>query len=35
MEREGFDLDSADGVQRALAVLFGFLNQAQQQAMGI
>jgi GH24 family phage-related lysozyme (muramidase) len=35
MEREGFDLSSDDGQQRALAVLFGHLNQAQQAAMGI
>ena len=35
MEREGFDLSSGDGQQRALAVLFGYLNQAQQAAMGI
>ncbi len=35
MHHENFDLSSADGRQRALAVLFGVLNQAQQQAMGI
>lgn len=35
MEREGFDLSSDEGQQRALAVLFGYLNQAQQAAMGI
>lgn len=35
MDRESFDLTSTEGQQRALAVLFGYLNQAQQQAMGI
>lgn len=35
MEREDFNLTSADWEQRALAVLFGFLNQALQKAMGI
>ena len=35
MEREGFDLISDEGWQRALAVLFGYLNQAQQIAMQI
>lgn len=35
MTREGFTLDSAEGRQRALAVLFGFLNRVQQEAMGI
>ncbi|MEZ5887850.1 MAG: phage minor head protein [Paracoccaceae bacterium] len=35
MEREGFDPTDAEGEQRALAVLFGFLNQHQQEAMGI
>ena len=35
MEREGFALGSADGQQRALALLFGYLNQAQQIAMQI
>ncbi len=35
MEREGFDLTSDEGEQRAIAVLFGLLNQAQQKAMGI
>ena len=35
MEREGFTLDSNAGQQRGLAVLFGFLNQALQKAMGI
>ncbi len=34
-ELEGFDPTSAGGEQRALAVLFGFLNQALQAAMGI
>ena len=35
MTREGFTLDNADGQRRALAVLFGFLNRVQQEAMGI
>jgi len=35
IDREGFDLSSDEGQQRALAVLFGYLNQAQQAAMGI
>ena len=35
LEREGFDLASIEWEQRALAVLVGFLNQAQQEAMGI
>lgn len=35
MELEGFDLGSDEGQQRALAVLFGYLNQAQQAAMDI
>ena len=35
MEREGFDLISDEGRQRALAVLFGYLNKAQQIAMQI
>lgn len=35
MRREGFTLDDAEGQQRALAVLFGFLNRVQQEAMGI
>ena len=35
MEREGFDLSGDEGRQRALAVLFGYLNQAQQAAMQI
>lgn len=35
MEREGFDLSTEEGQQRALAVLFGYLNQAQQAAMKI
>jgi GH24 family phage-related lysozyme (muramidase) len=35
MTREGFTLDDAEGRQRALAVLFGFLNRVQQEAMGI
>ena len=35
MTREGFTLDDAEGQQRALAVLFGFLNRVQQVAMGI
>ena len=34
MEREGFDLTSAEGEQRALAVLSDVLNQRQQEAMG-
>lgn len=33
--REGFTLEDAEGRQRALAVLFGFLNRVQQEAMGI
>ena len=33
--RDGFTLDDAEGRQRALAVLFGFLNRVQQEAMGI
>lgn len=35
IEREGFDFTSPSGQQRALAVLTGFLNQAQQKAMEI
>ena len=35
IDREGFDLKSPSGQQRALAVLTGFLNQAQQKAMEI
>lgn len=35
MEREGIDFISVEWEQRALAVLTGFLNQAQQEAMGI
>lgn len=35
MEREGIDFVSVEWEQRALAVLTGFLNQAQQEAMGI
>jgi GH24 family phage-related lysozyme (muramidase) len=35
IEREGLDLGSVDGQQRALAVLSGFQNQAQQSAMQI
>jgi GH24 family phage-related lysozyme (muramidase) len=35
MTREGFTLEGSDGQQRALAVLFGFLNRVQQEAMGI
>lgn len=35
IESEGLDIASADGEQRALAVLSGFLNQAQQLAMQI
>jgi GH24 family phage-related lysozyme (muramidase) len=35
MTREGFTLEDAEGRQRALAVLFGFLNRVQQEAMGI
>ena len=35
MEREGFDLTSAEGEQRALAILSGVLNQRQQEAMGV
>lgn len=35
IESEGLDIASADGEQRALAVLSGFLNQAQQMAMQI
>jgi SPP1 gp7 family putative phage head morphogenesis protein len=34
-ESEGLDLTSEAGMQRALAVLQGYLNQAQQMAMGI
>ena len=35
MEREGIDLTSRAWEERAMAVLVGFINQAQQQAMGI
>ena len=35
MARESFDLSTDAGQQRALAVLLGYLNQAQQMAMGI
>lgn len=35
MARERFDLNGEEGQQRALAILFGYLNQAQQLAMQI